>query len=34
MPLSARAKLLMATESVSALVLSVVVISRGVSLLK
>jgi hypothetical protein len=34
MPLSARAKLLMATESISALVLSVVVISRGVSLLK
>ncbi|MEV8637540.1 hypothetical protein AB0395_38450 [Streptosporangium sp. NPDC051023] len=34
MPLSVRAKLLMATESVSALVLSVLVISRGVSLLK
>jgi hypothetical protein len=33
MPLSHRAKLLMATESVSAIVLSVLVISRGVSLL-
>ena len=34
MPLSHRAKLLMAAESVSAIVLSVLVISRGVSLLK
>jgi hypothetical protein len=34
MPLSPRAKLLMAAESVSAIVLSVLVISRGVSLLK
>jgi len=34
MPLSVRAKLLMAAESVSALMLSVLVISRGVSLLK
>jgi hypothetical protein len=34
MPLSHRAKLLMATESVSALLLSVIVIARGVSLLK
>ncbi|MGI9158085.1 MAG: hypothetical protein ACR2FG_15875 [Marmoricola sp.] len=34
MPLSHRAKLLMAVESVSALALSVLVISRGVSLLK
>jgi len=34
MPLSHRAKLLMASESVSALALSVLVISRGVSLLK
>jgi hypothetical protein len=34
MPLSPRAKLLMATESVSALLLSVLAISRGVSLLK
>jgi hypothetical protein len=34
MPLSHRAKMLMATESVSALMLSVLVISRGVSLLK
>ncbi|MDQ6933988.1 MAG: hypothetical protein M3130_01605 [Actinomycetota bacterium] len=34
MPLSHRAKLLMALESVSALALSVLVISRGVSLLK
>ncbi len=34
MPLSPRAKLLMATESVSALMLSVLAISRGVSLLK
>lgn len=34
MPLSPRAKLLMAGESVSALMLSVLVISRGVSLLK
>jgi hypothetical protein len=33
MPLSHRAKLLMATESVSALMLSVLVISRGISLL-
>jgi len=33
MPLSHRAKLLMATESVSALMLSVIVIARGVSLL-
>jgi len=33
MPLSPRAKLLMATESVSALLLSVLAISRGVSLL-
>jgi hypothetical protein len=34
MPLSPRAKLLMAAESISAIVLSVLVISRGVSLLK
>jgi hypothetical protein len=34
MPLSSRAKLLMALESVSALMLSVLVIARGVSLLK
>jgi hypothetical protein len=34
MPLSPRAKMLMALESVSALMLSVLVISRGVSLLK
>jgi len=34
MPLSARAKALMATESVSALMLSVLVIAKGVSLLK
>lgn len=34
MPLSHRAKLLMATESVSAIVLSVIVIARGVSLLR
>lgn len=34
MPLSVRAKLLMAVESVSALILSVVVISRGVGLLR
>ncbi|GAA4198280.1 hypothetical protein GCM10022252_48470 [Streptosporangium oxazolinicum] len=34
MPLSARAKLLMSAESVSALILSVLVISRGVSLLR
>jgi hypothetical protein len=34
MPLSHRAKVLMATESVSAIVLSVIVIARGVSLLK
>jgi hypothetical protein len=34
MPLSPRAKLLMATESVSALLLSVLAISRGVSLLQ
>lgn len=34
MPLSPRAKLLMAAESLSAIVLSVLVISRGVSLLK
>jgi hypothetical protein len=34
MPLSPRAKLFMAAESVSALVLSVLVISRGVSLLQ
>jgi hypothetical protein len=34
MPLSPRAKLLMAAESVSALMLSVLAISRGVSLLK
>jgi hypothetical protein len=34
MPLSHRAKMLMATESVSALMLSVVVIARGVSLLQ
>lgn len=34
MPLTARAKLLMATESVSAIVLSVLVIAKGVSLLK
>jgi hypothetical protein len=34
MPLSPRAKLLMGAESVSAIVLSVLVISRGVSLLK
>jgi len=34
MPLSVRAKLLMATESVSALLLSVLVIAKGVSLLK
>ncbi len=33
MPLSHRAKMLMATESVSAIVLSVLVIARGVSLL-
>jgi hypothetical protein len=33
MPLSHRAKMLMATESVSAMVLSVIVIARGVSLL-
>jgi hypothetical protein len=34
MPLAPRAKLLMAVESVSALMLSVLVISRGISLLK
>jgi hypothetical protein len=34
MPLSPRAKMLMALESVSALMLSVLVIARGVSLLK
>jgi hypothetical protein len=34
MPLSHRAKMLMASESVSALLLSVIVIARGVSLLK
>lgn len=34
MPLSVRAKMLMATESVSALILSVLVIAKGVSLLK
>ncbi len=34
MPLSVRAKLLMGTESVSALILSVLVIAKGVSLLK
>ncbi len=34
MPLSHRAKMLMTTESVSALMLSVLVIARGVSLLK
>jgi len=34
MPLSPRAKLLMATESVSAIVLSVLVIAHGVSILK
>jgi hypothetical protein len=34
MPLSPRAKLLMGTESVSAIVLSVLVIARGVSLLQ
>lgn len=34
MPLSHRAKMLMATESVSALMLSVIVIARGVSLIK
>jgi hypothetical protein len=34
MPLSPRAKLLMGTESISALLLSVLVISRGVSLLQ
>jgi hypothetical protein len=34
MPLSPRAKMLMATQSVSSLVLSVLVISRGISLLK
>ncbi len=34
MPLSHRAKMLMATESVSALLLSVIVIARGVSLLQ
>ena len=34
MPLSPRVKLLMAAESISAIVLSVLVISRGVSLLK
>lgn len=34
MPLSPRAKMLMATQSMSALVLSVLVISRGISLLK
>ena len=34
MPLSPRAKLLMATESVSAILLSVLVIARGVSLLQ
>jgi hypothetical protein len=34
MPLSPRAKVLMAVESVSALMLSVLVISRGISLLK
>jgi hypothetical protein len=34
MPLSPRAELLMATESVSALLLSVLAISRGVSLLR
>jgi hypothetical protein len=34
MPLSPRAKMLMAVESVSALMLSVLVIARGVSLLK
>jgi hypothetical protein len=33
MPLSPRAKLLMAAESVSAIVLSVLVIARGVSLI-
>jgi len=34
MPLSPRAKMLMASQSVSSLVLSVLVISRGISLLK
>jgi hypothetical protein len=34
MPLSPRAKMLMAVESVSALLLSILVISRGVSLLR
>jgi hypothetical protein len=34
MPLSPRAKMLMAVESVSALLLSILVISRGVSLLQ
>jgi len=34
MPLSHRAKMLMATESVSALMLSVIVIARGVSLIQ
>jgi hypothetical protein len=34
MPLSARAKLLMATESVSALAISVLVVSFGVGLLQ
>jgi hypothetical protein len=34
MPLSPRAKMLMAVESVSALLLSILVISRGISLLK
>jgi hypothetical protein len=34
MPLSHRAKILMAIESVSAIVLSVIVIARGVSLLQ
>jgi len=34
MPLSPRAKMLMAAQSVSALILSVLVISRGISLLK
>jgi hypothetical protein len=34
MPLSPRAKILMASQSVSALVLSILVISRGISLLK
>lgn len=34
MPLTPRAKMLMATQSVSALILSILVISRGISLLK